>query len=142
MIGLGAVLVEGDSIRWTRSTCPGYLLESLADRATQINPMEVCGVILGLWTFRDRIRDRRLLVFVDNQAALGALKKGRSSVPDLNALVSVCRELLAHSASRPVFFWVPSELNWADAPSRGQAPLRGDKTVPVTHWQSLGALFA
>ncbi len=38
--GLGAVLVDGDSIRWTKSTCPEYLLESLTSRATQRNPME------------------------------------------------------------------------------------------------------
>ena len=140
--GLGAVLFDGDRTTWTSCRCPPKLMGLFRQRKTQINLLEVCGVILGLWTFEAKIRGRRLVIFVDNQAALGALKKGRSSVPDLNTLVSVCRELLAHSASRPVFFWVPSELNWADAPSRGQAPLRGDKTVPVTHWQCLGALFA
>ena len=139
MNGLGAVLVEGDSILWTRSTCPGYLLESLAERATQINPMEVCGVILGLWTFRDRIRDRRLLVFVDNQAALGAIKKGRSSVQDFNELVFYTRFVCANHSVEPVFLWVPSELNWSDAPSRGSPPLAGDWVPPITKWQVVTA---
>ena len=36
--GFGAVLMDGDSVLWTKAACPEYLLESLADRATQIQP--------------------------------------------------------------------------------------------------------
>ena len=114
-------------------------MESLTSRATQINPMEVCGVILGLWTFQNEIRGRRLLVFVDNQAALGAIKKGRSPVQDFNELVFYTRFICADHSVEPVFIWVPSELNWSDAPSRGAPPLSGDWVPPVTRWQLLAA---
>ena len=92
MNGLGAALVDGNSTWWIKAACPGHLIRSLADRATQINPMEVCGVILGLWTFEREIRGRRLLVFIDNQAALGAIRKGRSSVPDFNDRARLLRQ--------------------------------------------------
>ena len=140
--GLGAVLVDGEKVTWTSCRCPSRLLECFRPRKTQINLLEVCGVILGLWTFSQEISGRRLVVFIDNQAALGATRSGRSSVSDLNALVSVCRELVSGCSAEPVFLWVPSELNWADAPSRGTRPISGDWVAPLTRWQTLGNLFA
>ena len=139
MNGLGAVLVDGNSTWWTKAACPGHLVGSLADRATQINPMEVCSVILGLWTFEREIRGRRLLVFIDNQAALGAIRKGRSSVPDFNELVFYARLVCADNSVEPFFMWVPSDLNWSDAPSRGFPRSRRDWVPPVTKWQILAA---
>ena len=141
MNGLGAVLMDGDSTWWTKAACPKYLIGSLADRATQINPMEICGVILGLWMFGREIRGRRLLVVIDNQAALGAIKKGRSPVPDFSELVFYTRFVCADHSVEPSFMWVPSELNWSDAPSRGSPPLSGDWVPPVTKWQILAASF-
>ena len=125
MNGLGAVLVDGDSTWWTKAASPKYLIGSLADRAILINPVEVCGVILGLWTFGREIRGRRFLVFIDNQAAIGAIKKGRSPVPDFTELVFYTRFVCADHSVEPFFMWVPSELNWSDAPSRGSPPALG-----------------
>ena len=53
--GLWAVLIDGDSILWTGCRCPESVISALSERATQINPLEVCGVILGLWTFRELV---------------------------------------------------------------------------------------
>ena len=77
--GPRAVLIDGDSTLWTGCQCPESLISSLPDRATQINPLEVCGVIiiLGLWTFQEFLLGRRVIVYIDNQAALGAIRKGR-----------------------------------------------------------------
>ena len=140
--GLGAVLVDGDSVSWTSSTCPAKVLEALTSRRTQINPLEICGVILGLWTFGRNIASRRLLVFIDNQAALGAISKGRSPIPDFNELVFYARGICSSLSINPVFKWVPSELNWADAPSRASHPHRGTRVPPVTRWQALTAGIA
>ena len=140
--GLGAVLVDGEEVLWTSCRCPDRVLGLFRQRKTQINLLEVCGVILGLWTFSARVRHRRLVVFVDNQAALGAIRKGRSPVADLNVLVSVSRELLTGCSSEPIFLWVPSELNWADAPSRGSKPLAGLWVAPVTRWQTISKLIS
>lgn len=135
--GLGVVLMDGGEILWTSSTCPPFVLENLRPRKTQINPLEVLGVVLGLWTFAEKIRGRRLLVLIDNQSALGAVKKGRSQVPDINEIVFLVRDLCNPCSSPPAFRWVPSELNWADAPSRGEPPAAGTRVEPVTRWHSI-----
>ena len=140
--GLGAVLIDGKRVYWTSSTCPASVLQGLTPRKTQINPLEVVGVLLGLWTFAAHMEGRRLVVLIDNQAALGAVRKGRSSVPDINSLVFACRGLARGCSDDPVFIWVPSELNWADAPSRGVAPPRGDFVPPITPWQTLRLGFS
>ena len=140
--GLGAVLADGDSILWTGCRCPDPLISSLSDRATQINPLELCGVILGLWTFREIIRGRRVIIYIDNQAALGAIKKGRSSVPDFNELVFFARGICGSEMAEPVFFWVPSDLNWSDAPSRYASPIDGFWIAPITRWQDLCAALS
>ena len=140
--GLGAVLMDGERVSWTSCRCPESVLQGLAPRKTQINPLEVVGVLLGLWTFSAHIEGRRLVVLIDNQAALGAVRKGRSSVSDLNSLVFACRGLAKGCSAEPIFLWVPSELNWADAPSRGVAPPRGVFVPPITPWQTLRLGFS
>ena len=135
--GFGAFLIDGDSILWTGCQCPEALISSLSDRTTQINPLEVCGVILGLWTFQDFLAGRRVIVYIDNQAAFGAIRKGRSSVPDFNELVFFARGICGSCNADPVFIWVPSDLNWADAPSRCSPPVVGSWIPPVAKWQAL-----
>ena len=53
--GLGAVLVDGEEVLWTSCRCPDRVLGLFRQRKTQINLLEVCGVILGLWTCRTMI---------------------------------------------------------------------------------------
>ena len=62
---------------------------------------------------------RRVLLFTDSLVALGCLSKGRSSAP---MLLSVCRIVAAACLVLRIKLylrWVPSELNYADWPSRG-----------------------
>ena len=62
---------------------------------------------------------KRILIFTDSLVALGCLSKGRSSAP---SLLSVCRIVAAGCLVlrlRLYLRWVPSELNYADWPSRG-----------------------
>lgn len=64
-------------------------------QAAHVNILEGEAIVLGLrWLLRTlRHRDHRILVFVDNQAVLGALRKGRSSSPTLNR---ICRKVAAY----------------------------------------------
>ena len=70
---------------------------------------------------RDRKRrGRRVLFFVDNQSLLGGVRKGRSS--SWGMLVR-CRHVAAHALFAGLrLFWryVPTDINVADGPSRGQ----------------------
>lgn len=61
---------------------------------------------------------RKLLLFSDSQVAIGSLSKGRSSSPLLlRRLRAISASLLA-SGLRLLLYWIPSELNPADEPSR------------------------
>ena len=90
-------------------------------REGRIDALEGEAFLLALrHAVRDRgRRRRRMLGFVDNQALLGAARKGRSSAP---RLLGVCRRIAALALFADIrlhFRFVPSELNVADAPSRG-----------------------
>jgi hypothetical protein len=61
---------------------------------------------------------RKLLLFTDSQVALGALRKGRSSSPLLLRRLRTISSWLLASGLRLLLYWIPSEDNPADEPSR------------------------
>ena len=65
------------------------------------------------------LSDRDMLHFADNTAANAAAIKGYSSSPDLAILVSSMHLRIARLGVRLWIEFVPSALNFADAPSRG-----------------------
>lgn len=90
-------------------------------RDGQIDALEGEAHLLGLrHAVRDRRRRRRRkLDFVDNQALLGCVRKGRSSA---RRLLRVCRRvasLVLFAELRLHLRYVPTDRNVADAPSRG-----------------------
>jgi len=126
--GLGLVLCL-DSVLWALGSAPSPADLGLLPRKTQIHAYEMLGALAALQTLGPRLRQRRLLLFIDNQSALGVLRKGScSSAADLTALAaffhSECRRL--HCDVH--LFWVPSRLNPADPPSRGSSPGFGSQT--------------
>ena len=56
---------------------------------------------------------------IDSTSALGATRKGRSKVYELNKVIANIREQIPQETTIH-FEYVPSSLNWADAPSRGK----------------------
>ena len=135
--GLGSFLFIDGQAFWSATRVPEFVVSALADRKTQINPLEVSGVLAALWTFADRLRGRRVLVLVDNTSALGSLRSGRSRAPDMSELTFITHELADVFDLSLSFFWVPSKLNWADRPSRGAPPLLGAFVPPVVYWDSV-----
>lgn len=67
---------------------------------------------------------RRCLAIGDNQPSLGALAKGRSSIPDVNRLMRQVCALSVTSGLRMSWVWVRSSANPADGPSRRAFALR------------------
>ena len=85
-----------------------------------------------------RVRENwgtRVLFFTDSLVTLGAFSKGRSSV---HALLQLCRRVAAISLAtgiRPAWRYVPSELNFADGPSRQEAVGVAIDTVQAHRWR-------
>jgi hypothetical protein len=99
----------------------------------QIDALEGAALHLGLrHAVRDRgRRGRRMLVYVDNQALLGCARKGRSSA---GRLLTVCRRvagLVLFADLRLYLRYVPTQLNVADAPSRGARAAGCDAWSPL-----------
>jgi len=90
-------------------------------RKEHINVLEATTVTLAIQrAVRSRKRRNcRVLVFLDNQAALGAFRKGRSSSW---GMLMACRRTAAQAifaGLRIAFRFVPTDRNPADGPSRG-----------------------
>jgi hypothetical protein len=84
------------------------------------NILEARGVVAVLrhLSRTSRAWKHRVLIFTDSMVSLGSLAKGRSSA---RGLLRVCRLSAAVQLTcgiRLYLRWVPSELNYADGPSR------------------------
>ena len=96
-------------------------ISALRKQSTFICPLEevalvapyICPELFPIFANRD------VLYFADNTAANGAAIKGYSSSPDLARLVGPLHFRLAASSTRLWIEFVPSELDIADGPSRG-----------------------
>ena len=86
--------------------------------------LELRAVYLVLrWRTRSVTRIKsRFLHLTDSQVSLGVLVKGRSSSLQLNRVISRCNALILASDLLPLFAFVQSEWNPADAISRIHVP--------------------
>ena len=90
------------------------------------------------------LRGKDILHFADNQGANFIAIKGYSSAPDLARIVSVAHHRLALLQAHWWVAYVPSAMNPADAPSRGdlsalqeRGAIRIDFTFPsLDSWTS------
>ena len=93
----------------------------LANRRTQIIPLEATVPLLAISVWKSELGGCRLIIMIDNQSAIGALKKGRSKSSDIQSVITATVDQLDALHIRPEVFWVPSNLNIADIPSRGHS---------------------
>jgi len=63
---------------------------------------------------------KRVLLITDSLVTLGVLSKGRSSSFPLLRLARQAAAYQLVCQIRPYLRWIPSSLNWADGPSRGE----------------------
>ena len=83
-----------------------------------IGQAEIAPVALSLLLWPEVLRGRRVLIFVDNLSALGALVRGTSPSLASARLASMFWRLAAELEVEVWFDWVPGPANLADAPSR------------------------
>ena len=125
--GLGACLFSEGRWEWWQAPVPasvGTVAPGLGYPAgLPIFLLEAAVPYLAFRVWHDVLRGRRVLVFIDNQTFLGALRKGRSTrSPPLNHLVHAIRRLEFRMGLTVTLFWVPSRFNIADPASRGSPP--------------------
>ena len=123
--GLGAVLL--DCASGERHVLAGEVPETLLTHWRQlvgeqlICQIELYALVAVRWQFRQLLANRRVIWFVDNEAARFSAIKGISATLTMRVLV---REFFSLEATFPTFPWierVPSSSNPADGPSR-QSP--------------------
>ncbi|CAE7513615.1 DNMT3B [Symbiodinium sp. CCMP2592] len=110
--GLGSVIfVRDEPTQGRASWVPAQVLDSFADRATQIAPLEAMAVVLATLQFRRKLAGAEIIWFIDNQSVCASLVRGASSVDDMSTLVAVTHLLWATLGARVWIEWVDSESN-------------------------------
>ena len=95
------------------------MMSSFKSRAdNQIMTLEILAIAVGLSTFADELRGRKVLVFSDNTGAEAASRRGSTKCSDHCRLI---HEIWSHCWANSIHIWierVPSKDNISDLPSR------------------------
>ena len=120
--GIGAVIIDTASgSKWVLSDkVPNSLIDAWRHLVGEqlICQIELYAMVAVRWMYKDLMRDRRTLWWVDNEAARFSTIRGLSPSVTMRTLV---REFYNRDLSHPMFSWierVPSYSNPADGPSR------------------------
>ena len=120
--GLGAILYSSSSLclRWFSEHVELSHVEALKDPSKEgfIYELETFAAVQGLVNLCAPIKDADVILYVDNEAALGALIKCRSGSPVVSALLRDLCNFEDRSGNCVWFERIPSASNPADAPSR------------------------
>jgi len=136
---LAAVVFPGGGARplFTSLRMPYRLDRRLQKRATQIIAYEAVATLLAFATFGDLLRDVDVHMFIDSNAAGGALLKGFCAAPDILAITAAFWGWAARERSSIWLSRVDSHANCADGPTRPE-----DVDNPGSQaLRSLGARF-
>ena len=132
---MGAFLWMSGSHQWLAGHVPSAVSSQLASRKTQIFPFEVLAATVAIIKWGPALAGRRVAFFVANIAARGSLASGRSSKADVNAVVGLVWRLAIKYRISMFFIWVPSALNIADGPSRGEAISWAQRVPLDVRWE-------
>lgn len=124
---LGIVLFErGEAPEVRFCAVPPAVLGLLQVRKQQIALIELIAVVVAFEVFADAVRDRDVLLFVDNRVAEGVVRNGyaRRVAQDASALANLL--WLRCAALKVCLYvrWVESDSNIADGPSRPNEPAK------------------
>ena len=98
---------------------PADFMRTFVERKQYIGQLELLGAVAVYYSAPELFRDRRVIHFIDNASALASIVKGYSSAADSARIVHSFWALICGLAADAWFFFVPSEANVADWPSRG-----------------------
>eukprot|EP00435_Cladocopium_sp_Y103_P052298 s2664_g16.t1 len=122
--GIGGVLMgpDGCVVSWFSEKAPRDLCESfMAEEQEQaIGELEAFAVLVAYRLWRDQLKTRHLVTFIDNEGSRFLILKGYSNNKVLSSIV---HEIALQEEEGCFFPWysrVPSEANIADYPSRSE----------------------
>ena len=143
--GLGGFLSAAVEAEWLGGQVSPIVPPLLMPCKTQIFLFEIIAVLLAARVWTKQLFGTSVIFFVDNQSALAALKKVGSRVADAHSMVGLFWDVLV-PAMQPAsvhFYYVPSSLNLADAPSRSEQPSLLARRTPLRlRWEWLAAALA
>ena len=123
--GIGAVLVDtlGGEPEIFDGEIPGDVIRHWQSTGQEqiISQAELAVVVMMRHMLRTRLAGRRVIYFIDHEAARYSLLKGTSGKDSMQRLAAAFHAVDLH---HPAIAWVervPSDSNPADAPSRGKA---------------------
>ena len=108
--------------------------------ANRIYGFELLAPVASLWTWRKELAGKKVIIFIDNNAALSALIRG-DSVSGISAALVATFWFIAQEAN--IWTWlarVRSKLNIADLPTRYQKILTQNK--PALNFKNLFNLLS
>ena len=116
----GGFLVCMDGIRFGAVTqvATDALHLVLSPGEQKIAQYELLQVLYAVLAYPDRFRNRYGYWFIDNISALMCLVKGKSGVPDMDAITLIIHITLCQLRCSVYFEYVESDANWADGISR------------------------
>jgi hypothetical protein len=132
---LGGVLFDGESAtieyfscRVAPETVHKWKLEGTGPDGSEAKNQIICqaellAIPVALKTWEERVTQRDVVCFVDNDPAKDALVHGISASQHSSEMVRFCRLTCARLGIGAWFERVPSPSNIADAPSRGDYAL-------------------
>ena len=97
---------------------PQSTIDRWIPRKTQIVMIELIAPILALWTLKDYVKEKTILLFVDSEAVEGALIKGYAARSDVCMLVGVFWQLALSLKCLIYIDRIPTDSNCSDGPSR------------------------
>lgn len=119
--GLAAVLVDCHSGRreFFSFVLPNDIYGSFLPRKNHIAAMELVAVLVAVSTWLPTLHGRRVVIYTDNTWAQATLVSGWAGQADMNALAAAFWLLCGRCDVEAWVDWVPSHVNPADPPSRG-----------------------
>ena len=132
MIG-GVMFTREDSPKQFSSDVPKPIVQRWFPRKTQICMIELLAAVVAVQTFREEIRGKLVLLFIDSEPVEAALIKGYSAKEDVCELVGLFWDLVLELRCSVYIDRVPTDSNPADNPSRGDVAtglLCGWITIP------------
>ena len=105
---------------WVTRSKWGTIVSKRWARPEHINCLEARAVLTAFrWALSyPKARGRRLCILSDSRVAIGAIRKGRSSSFGLLVVLRAVAALSLASGCQLRLYWLPTDINPADGPSR------------------------